>query len=101
MQVRETGSILIVDDQPTNLSMLSRSLQRNGMTIMLAMNGQDAIQKVLNQKPELILLDIQMPGIDGFETCHLLKQNIHTQDIPIIFMTASIDSKDKIKGLLR
>lgn len=99
MQVRETGSILIVDDQPTNLSMLSRSLQRNGMTVMLAINGQDAIQKVLNQKPELILLDIQMPGIDGFETCNLLKQNDNTQDIPIIFMTASIDSKDKIKGL--
>lgn len=99
MQVRETGSILIVDDQPTNLSMLSRSLQRNGMTVMLAMNGHDAIQKVLNQKPELILLDIQMPGIDGFETCHLLKQNTNTQDIPIIFMTASIDSTDKIKGL--
>ena len=99
MQVRETGTILIVDDQPTNLSMLSRSLQRNGMTVMLAINGQDAIQKVLNQKPELILLDIQMPGIDGFETCNLLKQNTTTQDIPIIFMTASIDSKDKIKGL--
>ncbi len=99
MQVRETGTILIVDDQPTNLSILSRSLQRNGMTVMLAINGQDAIQKVLNQKPELILLDIQMPGIDGFETCNLLKQNTTTQDIPIIFMTASIDSKDKIKGL--
>ncbi|MDJ0774396.1 MAG: response regulator [Mastigocoleus sp. MO_167.B18] len=99
MQVRETGTILIVDDQPTNLSILSRSLQRNGMTVMLAINGQDAIQKVLNQKPELILLDIQMPGIDGFETCNLLKKNTTTQDIPIIFMTASIDSKDKIKGL--
>ncbi|MDJ0697190.1 response regulator [Mastigocoleus sp. MO_188.B34] len=99
MQVRETGTILIVDDQPTNLSILSRSLQRNGMTVMLAINGQDAIKKVLNQKPELILLDIQMPGIDGFETCNLLKQNTTTQDIPIIFMTASIDSKDKIKGL--
>ena len=99
MQFRDTGSILIVDDQPTNLSILSRSLQRNGMTVMVALDGQDAIKKVLSQKPELILLDIQMPGIDGFETCNLLKQNSSTQDIPIIFMTASIDSKDKIKGL--
>ena len=99
MQAQDTGSILIVDDQPTNLSMLSRSLQRNGMSVMVAISGQDAIRKVLQQKPQLILLDIQMPGIDGFETCNLLKQNSKTQDIPIIFMTASVESKDKIKGL--
>ena len=99
MQYQDTGSILIVDDQPTNLSILSRSLQRNGMTVMVAINGQDAIRKVLKHKPQLILLDVQMPGIDGFETCNLLKQNSQTQDIPIIFMTASVDYKDKIKGL--
>lgn len=99
MQAQDTGSILIVDDQPTNLSMLSRSLQRNGMSVMVALSGQDAIRKVLYQKPQLILLDIQMPGIDGFETCNLLKQNSKTQDIPVIFMTASVDSQDKIKGL--
>jgi diguanylate cyclase (GGDEF)-like protein len=93
------GVILIVDDNPTNLSVLSIALKAAGYKVRVAMDGESAIEQVQEDAPELILLDVQMPGMDGFETCMKLKANQVTQDIPIIFITASIDLENKVKGL--
>jgi signal transduction histidine kinase len=93
------GFILVVDDNPTNLSVISLALRSVGWQVRIAVNGEDALSKVAHHLPELILLDIQMPGIDGFEVCQRLKANPTTADIPIIFMTALADTSSKVKGL--
>ena len=91
--------ILLVDDTPTNLAVLSESIQDQGWTTLFATDGETAIEQAEYARPELILLDVMMPGIDGFETCRRLKANATTTDIPIIFMTALSESTDKVKGL--
>jgi diguanylate cyclase (GGDEF)-like protein len=96
---QESGTILIVDDNPTNLSVLSHALKDAGFKSRVAMDGETAIEQVIEEPPELILLDIQMPGLDGFETCARLKANPNTQEIPVIFITASADLSNKLKGL--
>ncbi|NJM76257.1 MAG: diguanylate cyclase [Acaryochloridaceae cyanobacterium RU_4_10] len=93
------GVILIVDDNPTNLSVLSIALKGAGYKTRVAMDGVSAIEQVQEDPPALILLDVQMPGINGFETCMKLKANPVTQDIPVIFITASVDLDQKVKGL--
>jgi signal transduction histidine kinase len=91
--------ILVVDDNPTNLSVISQALRSVGWQVRIAVDGEDALSKVAQNPPELILLDVMMPGIDGFEVCQRLKANAATADIPIIFMTALADSDSKVKGL--
>lgn len=91
--------ILIVDDNPTNLSVISQALRSANWQIRIAVSGEDALNKVAQDLPELILLDVQMPGIDGFEVCQRLKANPTTVDIPIIFMTALADTNNRVKGL--
>ena len=99
--------ILIVDDSSTNLSVLSQALKTAGYKVRVAVDGLSAIEMLekyaidptKNPLPELILLDVQMPGIDGFETCRQLKANLVTKVIPVIFMTALADAESKIKGL--
>lgn len=95
-QYNET--ILIVDDNPTNLEVLSKTLIQTGYQIAVAVDGESAVRLVEYQLPSLILLDVMLPGIDGFETCRRLKLNPVSQDIPIIFMTALTDTEYKIKG---
>ncbi|MEM9924261.1 MAG: response regulator [Cyanobacteria bacterium P01_D01_bin.50] len=92
-------TILIVDDNPTNLKVLSGAIADSGWEILVATDGESAIEQAEYAKPDLILLDVMMPGIDGFETCNLLKQNPAVHEIPIIFMTALSDTVDKVKGL--
>lgn len=94
-----TEFILIVDDNSTNLAVLSQALKQVGFKVRVAMDGVSAINIAQQRSPELILLDIQMPGIDGFETCTRLKADPATQAIPVIFMTALADSDSKVKGL--
>lgn len=91
--------ILLVDDNPTNLKVLSEAMANSGWTILVATNGDRAIKQAEYANPDLILLDIMMPEIDGFETCSRLKENPQTQDIPVIFMTALNDTGNKVKGL--
>jgi two-component system, NtrC family, sensor kinase len=91
--------ILLVDDTPTNLAVLSDSIQDQGWTTLFATDGETAIEQAEYAQPDLILLDVMMPGIDGFETCRRLKANETTAAIPIIFMTALSDSVDKVHGL--
>jgi CheY-like chemotaxis protein len=90
--------ILIVDDNPTNLKVLSDTLKDLGWEILVALDGESAIEQVEYAKPDLILLDVMMPGIDGFETCRRLKSSPSTQDIPIIFTTALGEIEDKMRG---
>ncbi|BAY76934.1 response regulator receiver sensor signal transduction histidine kinase [Nostoc linckia NIES-25] len=99
MHLSDTNVILIVDDIPTNLEVLSEALTDAGFDVAVATSGESALRQVEYDLPALILLDVMMPGIDGFETCRRLKANANTKDIPIIFMTALNDSIDKVKGL--
>ena len=91
--------IFVVDDNTINLSMLSKFLTRVGYGVRVAKDGESALKKIAYEQPELILLDIMMPGMDGFETCEALKALPETKDIPIIFMTALAETVDKVKGL--
>ncbi len=91
--------ILIVDDNPTNLKVLSDALRDQGWITLVATDGESALEQIEYALPDLILLDVMMPGIDGFETCRKLKSNPKTQRLPIIFMTALSDTLDKVKGL--
>ncbi|MGE5655185.1 MAG: sensor histidine kinase [Actinomycetota bacterium] len=99
MPTSQSKFILLVDDNSTNLSVLSQALKVAGYKVRVAINGEEAIAQVERTPPELILLDVQMPGIDGFETCRRLQANPATQGIPIIFMTALADTESKVKGL--
>ncbi|NJN86349.1 MAG: response regulator [Leptolyngbyaceae cyanobacterium SL_7_1] len=93
------ATVLIVDDTPSNLNLLFNVLRNSGFKVLVAQSGKSALQKVEYANPDLILLDILMPGMDGFATCEALKAQPSTQDIPIIFMTALSETVDKVKGL--
>jgi len=95
-----TDKILIVDDEPNNLDVLRNCLREAGFTVSVTKNGETALKRVAHIKPDLILLDILMQGMDGFETCRRFKQNEATKDTPVIFITAvKTGAIDKIKGL--
>ncbi len=91
-------NILIVDDQPSNIRLLSNMLDRQHYKVRKALNGKTAINAVYAEKPDLILLDIKMPEIDGYQVCQELKLIEQFKDIPIIFISALHDTSDKIKG---
>lgn len=95
----EQQVVLIVDDSPTNVQILSDCLNQPDFQIVFAPNGERALEQAIHHRPELILLDVIMPGIDGFETCRRLKENPDTCNIPVIFMTALSDAENKVKGL--
>jgi two-component system, NtrC family, sensor kinase len=97
--ISQENTILVVDDTPTNLQVLFDVLTEQGYRVASAKNGETALQRAQSSQPSLILLDVMMPGIDGFETCKRLKANPETRDIPVIFMTALSDSVDKLKGM--
>ena len=98
-QTLPQGTILVVDDNPTNIQVLFDLLSETGYRVAIAKSGENALQRLQSYLPDLILLDVMMPGIDGFETCRRLKAAPETQDIPVIFMTALADTVDKVKGL--
>ncbi|MBD2742345.1 response regulator [Coleofasciculus sp. FACHB-1120] len=91
--------ILVIDDNPTNLEVLHNALGSFGYEILVEMDGFSGIEQARSYLPDLILLDVQMPGIDGFETCRKLQADPSTKSIPVIFMTALTDTTDKVKGL--
>src|SRR5689334_19029479 len=92
-------TILIVDDNVTNLKVAVEHLKAYSYTILTASNGEAGLERAQLAQPDLILLDIKMPGIDGIETCRRLKANPETNSIPVIFMTALADADDKVRGL--
>ncbi|MBW4617344.1 MAG: hybrid sensor histidine kinase/response regulator [Desmonostoc vinosum HA7617-LM4] len=98
MHTSTTGYILIVDDTPANIEVVSETLMDAGFEVASVLSGERALNHMQYNEPNLILLDIMMPGIDGFETCQRLKANPKTHHIPIIFMTALADIDSKVKG---
>jgi signal transduction histidine kinase len=97
--MKKQPTVLIVDDNPENLSFLAELLGKNGCDITLAQDGAMALASIEEERPALILLDIMMPSMDGFEVCRRLKQDTTLADIPIIFLTAKMEKDDVIAGL--
>jgi adenylate cyclase len=95
----ERAKILIVDDEPFNVDYLEQDLEDLGYETVSAANGQEALQKVTSEAPDLILLDVMMPIMDGFTVCRILKENEETRLIPIVIMTALDAVEDRIKGI--
>lgn len=90
-------SILIADDNPHNLKLLSTTLNCFGYDINVAIDGKTAIESAIAQPPDLILLDVYMPEIDGFQACKILKSDIRTKEIPVLLVSAFDDQNIKIK----
>jgi DNA-binding NtrC family response regulator len=91
--------ILLVDDNPTNLHVLYQTLDGRGYRLLAARGGKDALSIAQRVAPDLILLDVMMPDIDGFETCKRLKDDARTRDSAIVFLSALTDTSDKVRGL--
>jgi len=91
--------VLLVDDNPTNLQVLYQTLEGDGYRLLAARSGKDALSIAQRTIPDLILLDIMMPEMDGFETCRRLKADPRTRESAIIFLSALNDTKDKVRGL--
>ena len=92
------GNILVVDDTPNNLRLLSEMLTEQGYKVRQAINGQLALSTIQRNPPDLILLDINMPGMNGYEVCEKIKSDYQTREIPIIFISALDDVLDKVKA---
>lgn len=95
----DNNVVLIVDDSPETLGMLNEALEQTGLTVLVALEGKQAINIAQKMAPDIILLDAVMPNMDGFETCRLIKENPRLADIPIIFMTGLSDTANIVKGL--
>lgn len=96
--VAEPGVVLIVDDTPDNLAMLSDALNDAGYMVLVALDGLSALNRIERRRPDLILLDAMMPGLDGFETCRRIKEQPANADIPVLFMTALTESRHVVQG---
>ena len=92
------GVALIVDDTKTELSILSQCLQNAGITVITAINGEDALKAVKSSPPDIIILDVVLPGMSGFEVCREVKANPPTQKIPIIICSTKGTDMDKFWG---
>lgn len=92
-------TILITDDDPDILELLEYNLSSDGYNVITAQNGKQALQNAENKLPDLIILDVMMPEMDGFETCMRLKQNPKLKEIPVIYLTAKVDEYAEISGL--
>ncbi len=92
------GNILIVDDDPTVLKLLKDILTADHHVVRLFNNGELALRSVMAEAPELILLDVRMPGMNGFEICRRIKENPRWKDIPVIFISAASDVEDKVRA---
>jgi len=92
----EVSTVLVVDDSPTDLHLLSGYLSNNGYTPLQATSGEEALQKANSEHPDLILMDVVMPGMNGFEATRSLTKNPATRDIPVIVVTSKDQETDKI-----
>ncbi|WP_411727467.1 response regulator [Methyloglobulus sp.] len=90
--------VMIVDDTPENLALLSDTLSESGYRVLVATDGLSALEQIEHLKPDIILLDVLMPGIDGFETCKRLKSDPKTATIPVLFMTALSELDNLLRG---
>jgi two-component system alkaline phosphatase synthesis response regulator PhoP len=93
------STILIVEDEPNILMLLEEHLREEGYATVTATTGTDAIMKARSQRPSLILLDVMMPGMSGFDVCNILRDFPETRETPIIFLTAVTETPRKVMGL--
>ena len=98
MTENRKANILVVDDNPQNLKVVGSMLKDKGYQLSIALSGEDSIKYLEKNRADLILLDIMMPGMDGFEVCERIKANANTKDIPIIFLTARNELETITKG---
>ncbi|MBN2117042.1 MAG: response regulator [Anaerolineales bacterium] len=95
----QSGStVLLIDDEPGNLRVMADFLERLGITVLMARDGEEGLARAQRVRPDLILLDVRLPGIDGFETCRRLKADETTREIPVIFMTIVTSPEEKVRG---
>jgi putative two-component system response regulator len=99
MPYRTAGTILVVDDEPANVEVFSRLMTRRGYEVLTASNGEMALESVRRDRPDLVLLDVTMPGIDGFEVCRRLKSSRETRLIPVVLITTLAASEDRVRGI--
>ncbi len=99
MKTRKQRKVLVIDDSYANLILLKAHLSSMGLIALLAESAADGVRTAVEQKPDIILLDVTMPEVDGFETCRRLKADVRTSSIPVIFVSAKDASEDKISGL--
>ena len=95
----EMQSILVADDEPINRSLIQRRLERSGYAVVTAQNGREAVEKAIASLPDLIILDVMMPVMDGLEACRRIKAETTTRDIPVIFLSARDETDVKVSGL--
>ena len=93
------AKILVIDDQPINVQLLRRKLEREGLQVLTAFNGRDGLALILEEMPDLVLLDVMMPDMDGIEVCQRMQANEETRLIPVIFITARTTKESKLEGL--
>jgi diguanylate cyclase (GGDEF)-like protein len=92
-------TILVADDEPVNRALIQRRLEREGYQVLTARNGSEAVEQALASSPDLVILDVMMPEMDGMDACRLLKETEATRDIPIIFLSARDETEMKVSGL--
>jgi two-component system alkaline phosphatase synthesis response regulator PhoP len=95
----ETVRILVVDDEPSVVKMISKRLELEGYDVLVAMDGQEALKKAQTEQPALVILDIMLPKVNGYEVCTMLKQDSRYQKIPILMLSAKAQEKDERLGL--
>ena len=91
-------TILIVDDEPEHVSMLESLLKDRGYEVLMSLDGDDAVAKAVRYHPDLVILDIMMPRMDGTDAASILKNDVRTKDIPIFFVTAVISKQDELRA---
>jgi signal transduction histidine kinase len=99
-QSSKYGTIMVVDDKPSNLKLLGSILKEEGYQVRIFPRGDLAVKSAASDPPDLILLDVTMPGMDGYEVCRLLKENPVTRDLPVIFISALSETTDKMKAFM-
>lgn len=98
MNTTNAGSVLIVDDNTINIKVLGSILKKSNYQVSVALNGREALDFLQNERVDIILLDVMMPEMDGYEVCTILKKDEQLKTIPVIFLTAKTDQDDIIKG---
>jgi putative two-component system response regulator len=96
---RTPGTVLVVDDERANVELLTRLMTREGYRVVSALNGARALDAVVRERPDVVLMDVNMPDMDGFEACRRLKQDIATRLLPVILITGLTASEDRIRGI--
>ena len=92
-------TILVADDEPINRALIQRRLEREGYRVLTAQNGGEAVEKTKESLPDLVILDVMMPQMDGLDACRLIKEDARTRDIPVIFLSARDETEMKVSGL--